>query len=58
MNKKIKADNWFIAYHSIIEKQPFVVKIEYKLGDEDNAKSHRFATYREAYKWLENQVEL
>lgn len=59
MNTKIKDADWFIAYHnSQKEAKPYLVQIDYWLGDENNKKSHRFATYSEAYGWLESLVEL
>lgn len=58
MNTKIKDAEWFIAFHKNVSKVPYLVQIDYWLGDENNKKSHRFATYTEAYGWLESIVEL
>jgi hypothetical protein len=56
MKNKIVADSWYIAYHQTISDTPFMAKIDYKLADESNSKSHRFATFEEAYQWIKNQV--
>lgn len=56
MKNKIVADSWIIMYHSSSQDTPFTAKIDYKLADETNTKSHRFATFEEAYQWIKNQV--
>lgn len=56
LKNKIEADSWFIAYHANIKDSPFMAKIDYKLADESNSKSHRFSTLEEAYQWIKNQV--
>lgn len=58
-NMKIQNADWFIAFHNSQAKdKPYLVQIDYWLGDENNKKSHRFATYPEAYQWLDNLVQL
>lgn len=56
---KITPDSWFIYCHyEKGDKRWFSASIEYKLADESNKKTHRFDTYAEAYKWIDNQVIL
>ena len=62
MNKKIIADSWFIScnrgYLSGENKYRYYAKIDYELNDEKNTVAHHFDTYAEAYKWIENKVEM
>jgi hypothetical protein len=58
MKNKIEADSWFIMYNKMSSNTPFTARIEYRLADESNSKSHRFATFEEAYQWIKNQVQL
>lgn len=59
IKNKIYADGWFISYNkSIGGEANYYAKIDYRLSDEMNTKSHRFASFEEAYQWIKNQVIL
>ena len=57
LKNKINADSWFIMYISGRSEPLYIAKIDYKLSDESNSKSHQFATFEEAYQWIKNQVD-